>query len=161
MFEITAKDDSIIFEIASDISVLPSVMGHIHRLLLKITSHSDLNLMLVVRELLVNAISHGNGFQHEKLVHGRIDKIRENGTFRVQVEDHGDGFDFDSLDFSIPEDPRRLRKRGYVIVSALTERVSFNKTGNKVTAYVDLKNGADDMQVAHEQANGKVTTDNR
>ncbi len=60
----------------------------------------------------------------------------DGGGFSITVEDMGDGFDYSELSMGLPEDPRRLRNRGYVLINAMAERLTFNAPGNRVTALV-------------------------
>ncbi len=60
--------------------------------------------------------------------------------FRIWVEDEGSGFDYESIrdddqDFQYPE-----KKRGYLLINRLSDRIRFNEKGNRVTVYLKAKN---------------------
>lgn len=93
------------------------------------------SVTVVLRELLVNAVVHGNRNAKERTVRCRVEHAAD-VRFKVVVEDEGAGFDYRSLDTDIPEDPRRMWHRGYVLVRNASDRVEFNEKGNCVTAYI-------------------------
>jgi hypothetical protein len=62
---------------------------------------------------------------------------RRGGLFEVQVDDEGEGFDYDSLVLGLPEDPQNLAKRGLVLVNELSEELAFERGGSRVRAIVD------------------------
>ncbi|MBA7522189.1 hypothetical protein ES705_14306 [subsurface metagenome] len=94
--------------------------------------------MIVLRELLLNALIHGNKSVAERHIKCRIEKL-EKAEFRIEVEDEGNGFDYQNLDMRLPKNPHRLKRRGYILINALSDRIEFNSRGNCITAYVTLK----------------------
>lgn len=92
---------------------------------------------VVLRELLTNAVVHGNQNAGTRRVGVTVEYLGT-GRFRLQVEDEGNGFDVSSVDMSLPEDPRELQKRGYILINSLSDRLEFNDKGNRVTAYVTV-----------------------
>ncbi len=98
-------------------------------------SQGDSGIMIVLRELLVNAIEHGTS-----LLAPRISvEIRHmsNHMFKVTVSDTGNGFDYKQLDLdSIPDDPRQVPNRGYRLIQSFARAIEFNDKGNAVTVYV-------------------------
>ena len=93
-------------------------------------------IVIVLRELLFNAIVHGNDNRQSLVVHCSIERTPE-GPFRIVVEDEGAGFDFGCLDMSFPEDPRRTSRRGYILIRKICRQIEFNAAGNRVTVLVD------------------------
>lgn len=94
-------------------------------------------LLVVLRELLFNAIIHGNRNRQELSVKAAVEDLG-GGRFRLEVEDEGPGFDYGLLDPRIPDDPRTLEKRGFPVVKALSTRIEFNDRGNRVAVLLDL-----------------------
>lgn len=92
-------------------------------------------IMIVLRELMINAIEHGTS-----LLNPRISvELRHmpNHMFKVNVSDTGNGFDYKQLDLdSIPEDPRVVTNRGYRLIQSFASAIEFNDKGNSVTVYV-------------------------
>ena len=101
---------------------------------------------IVLRELLLNAIVHGNGEDPLKLVACSIE-IRESEGLIIRVEDQGNGFDRDEVDMSLPDRAKHIRRRGYPLIRALAARLSFNRKGNRVT--VLLSNRVPDIVSYH------------
>lgn len=92
--------------------------------------------VLVLRELLVNAMKHGNRREAWRTVHVSIEHLGD-ARFEVSVEDEGEGFDYQSVDMRIPESPPRIsRKRGYALIHALSEHIAFAGGGNRITVVV-------------------------
>lgn len=97
-------------------------------------------LRLVLRELLLNAIEHGNGNDPRKVVKCCIERMR-GAMVQVSVEDQGKGFRHRDLDISMPEDPQQLRHRGFALIDAHSEAIQFNESGNQVTVFVRTASG--------------------
>ena len=111
-------------------------------------SSDRLSCSIVLRELLDNAVEHGNRGIETRIVTGSLTYLGE-GTFRIIVEDEGEGFDCAGLDVTVPEDPRRVKSRGYVLIHALADRLEFNEKGNRVTAYVSATSPRNGPQASH------------
>ena len=93
--------------------------------------------MVVLRELLDNAVKHGNmGDSQDKV----IVKIGFFGSdlFRIEVKDNGCGFDYNILDTSIPSNPKIKGRRGYILIAEYADRIDFNKQGNRITVHLTL-----------------------
>lgn len=96
---------------------------------------SATELTMVARELLTNAAVHGNKSDSQKMVSFRLENKGIEG-FEMTVSDEGDGFDYKNLDTSIPNDPRRLRKKGYAVIGKSATRILFGENGRRVTVYM-------------------------
>ena len=87
---------------------------------------------MAVREVVTNAIQHGNRFDLNKQVRVQFRFDRE--KFEVQVKDQGHGFDFDHL--PDPCDPANLLKssgRGIFLVRSFMDDFSFAYVPNEGT----------------------------
>lgn len=92
-----------------------------------------INFML--REILNNAVEHGNHFDSEKKVHCQV-KVEQSRLFFVII-DQGSGIDLSCNPFT--EDcvvQIAHRKRGYATIKELDFEVAID--GNKVTVILDL-----------------------
>ncbi len=101
-------------------------------------NHAVSQITILTRELLINAMKHGNGFHEMTPVIICIAQVNER-QFKIVVQDSGKGFDYNSLDTILPEDPKNLRTRGYRLIKAYSDSLEFNRRGNKVTAYVSIR----------------------
>jgi anti-sigma regulatory factor (Ser/Thr protein kinase)/CheY-like chemotaxis protein len=115
-------------------------MDELHR---RLFSDDDMDqLLLAFRELLLNAIEHGAGFDPDKDV--RVDAVRSRRALTFYVRDPGPGFSQANLTNTASEDDplshmqRRLdaglRPGGYGLLLSrkLVDEVIYNHTGNEV-----------------------------
>ena len=89
-------------------------------------------MKIVLTELLVNAIIHGNGKDPMKkvVVGHKVNRKR----VTVSILDEGKGFDPKNIpDPTLPENLERPCGRGLFIVRHYVESIMFNDTGNRVT----------------------------
>jgi len=87
---------------------------------------------MAVREVVTNAIQHGNRFDLSK--HVRVQLRFDTEKIEVQVKDQGQGFDFDHL--PDPCDPANLLKssgRGIFLVRSFMDDFSFAYVPNEGT----------------------------
>lgn len=88
-------------------------------------------ILLVLRELLKNAVVHGNRNLSELTVSVAISR-REVGQYCVEVEDQGAGFDARR----VFEDPPPTG-RGFSILRSTATEVRTSDRGNRVTVILD------------------------
>ncbi len=133
MQEIETKDR---YEIAlnAESALVPAILRRAESFAVRLGAKRVDELLIVVRELLENAIVHGCGSDAAKMV--RLSIRRENDLFEVEVDDEGEGFDYESLDLRLPEDPFSLSRRGLIIVNELSEELVFTGRGNRARALV-------------------------
>lgn len=89
-------------------------------------------LKVIINEILVNAIMHGNNRDAAKSV--RIDAgLTENDSVLLIIEDEGLGYDYSEV-CGHRSDPLEMVEsgRGMKIVEGLCEKVKVNKRGNKI-----------------------------
>lgn len=111
-----------------------------------LVTHTE-DVTIVMRELAMNAIEHGNQNRVECAVICNVEHLGGK-RFRIMVEDEGPGFNYGAVRMALPEDPRRLERRGYVLINSLSEKLEFSDKGNCVTAYVSAV--ADTEQIVKE-----------
>jgi anti-sigma regulatory factor (Ser/Thr protein kinase) len=130
------SEDSLYLTVGSETESVPLVLERVAQFTRRQGIWASDTLLLVVRELLMNAIVHGNESRPSRIALVRIAK--RGGLYEVQVDDEGEGFDYDSLELGLPEDPHTLngRGRGLLLVHALSERLIFERGGRRVRAIV-------------------------
>ena len=86
------------------------------------------DIRLILNELIINGVLHGNNCIRAKCV--KLSLELDNNIVTIQVEDEGQGIDYDFSSY----DPTALETngRGLVIVSGLSDELYIQK--NKVTA---------------------------
>lgn len=103
------------------------------------------NLDVVLREMLLNAVMHGNKLNPGAYVRCAIEYM-ERDQVRITVEDGGDGFDYRSLDMRLPDEPKCTCRRGFPLINALADHLEFNEKGNQATAFVTLREPIDSQR---------------
>jgi anti-sigma regulatory factor (Ser/Thr protein kinase) len=128
------SEDSLYLTIVSETEVVPALLERVAGFARRQGLWDSDALLLVVRELVLNAIVHGNGADPQRMVLVRV--ARQGGLYEVQVDDEGEGFDYESLALGLPEDPQTLNGRGLVLVHELAEELVFERGGRRARAYV-------------------------
>jgi serine/threonine-protein kinase RsbW len=129
------KAGSFSISIVSDISMVRDTVREIldfirNRVCLREDMEYDIKLIL--NELLLNAIVHGNRHNRDKSVDIKVDILKD-GKMQLAVNDQGEGFDYPSYRQRYPIlNPERECGRGLNIIHRLSDEVRFNKKGNEV-----------------------------
>jgi len=137
MFQINESENVVAFTISSEMRLVDRVIRESAEFLKQLGIDECKDIKLVLRELLINAIEHGNLNIIERPIDCRVEHIAAR-RFKVVVEDAGEGFDSRKLDLSPPQNPRQVRNRGYVLVNAMADEIEFNDKGNRITAYLTI-----------------------
>lgn len=90
------------------------------------------DLKLILDELMVNSLFHGNKKDADKSIYLSILIKDENVIIDIEDEGTGINYDFDDYDFT----NRSQTGRGLMLVKALTDSLTFNE--NRVTAIKKL-----------------------
>lgn len=95
-------------------------------------------LKVILNELVLNAVKHGNQEDENKLVN-IVSGVNRSGEFILLVEDEGTGYDYrcvqdrNKLCEDFPELCNiREAGRGLMIVRSLCDKIYFNKKGNRI-----------------------------
>lgn len=97
---------------------------------------------VVLRELLINAIEHGNASDPKRHVTCSVTIGERGDCVHLCIEDEGEGFSYRDLNMSLSENARTMTNRGYRLIGNLSRRLGFNEKGNRVSVCVG-ENGAD------------------
>jgi serine/threonine-protein kinase RsbW len=75
---------------------------------------------MAVREAMVNAVVHGNGYSADRTVHFELS--HSPAVLRVVIRDEGEGFDFEALpDPTSAENLLRQSGRGFLLMQAFAD----------------------------------------
>ncbi len=99
--------------------------------------HALFNIGFMLRELLNNAVEHGNRFSPEKEVHCEIIKKKRELAFVVRDEGGGFKWDAPSEVEVLPDDLLRERNRGFTTLLEMAFKIEVK--GNQVVATMALK----------------------
>ncbi len=139
MFKTSEDKNVVTFHISSEMQLVDRVVRECREYLNGFNIANDSNFIVLIRELLINAIEHGNRNVTENIVTCIVENLVET-RFKITVEDQGDGFDHKALDLEMPEDPKQIRNRGYALINTVADQFEFNEKGNSVTAYITVTN---------------------
>lgn len=134
MIQVESAEQDIRFEIGSELYLVDKVMDEVKAFTRKNGVEDAAGMVLVLRELLNNAIEHGNCKDPAKKVVGHLELIGPL-RFKLKIADEGQGFDHKELILKMTDDPTQLRNRGLPLVNAYCDELVFNETGNEVEVY--------------------------
>ena len=112
--------------------VMTEALGVIKSHFVRMPEEDEYDLRLILSELLLNAVIHGNRGDGKKTVSVSLD-IR-NDVVYCAITDEGEGFDHHALlaGLATEHDCESEHGRGVRIVYALTDTLQFNVVGNTI-----------------------------
>jgi len=138
MFQVSENHGTITFLISSEMALVDRIVSSAKEFLAQFGVKHLAEVNIVLRELLINAVEHGNGKDRTKQVTCRIANLG-GARFQLTVEDQGAGFDHAARDFTIPKSGEN-RSRGLPLVNSYTDQLEFKGSGNSVTAFMTIVN---------------------
>jgi anti-sigma regulatory factor (Ser/Thr protein kinase)/anti-anti-sigma regulatory factor len=150
VFNLTEESQCLKIELGSEMRHVDMVILEARRFLEKCCScENSLEFNIVLRELLINAVEHGNLGIPERQILVVIVELGGN-RFQITVHDEGKGFDHRQLNLIVPDDPRQIRGRGLSLVHDLTREMEFNGQGNMVRVIIHIDTETDFAVVERE-----------
>ena len=138
MFSRSEEGNIIVYKISSEISSVDSVIEHCKEDLSRFNVISDsTEFKVIVRELLNNAVKHGNHEIAEKTVTCNIEYLGAR-RFRIVVEDQGNGFNYGNINMDLPKNLDQIKRKGYALINAFSKRIEFNEKGNRISVYTEI-----------------------
>ncbi len=139
--ELPFTREKVEFELPSDIALMGGVLQYLLERVarLGVIQPEQSNLFVALDEAFVNAVKHGNRYDHTKFV--RITAELSADEARFTVEDEGEGFDV--ADVPDPCDPQNLFRtsgRGVLLICNIMDEVQYNARGNQLTMKVKRSN---------------------
>lgn len=139
MYSVDEAKDSISFSISSEMKLVDRIVKEARDFLAANGMEEGFSgVKLVLRELLINAVEHGNLKIPAKKAFCELRTLSPELCL-IRVEDEGDGFNWRELKLQIPDDPSKIRNRGFPLVNAIADKLEFNEKGNETKAYVSLQ----------------------
>ena len=141
VIQLSVDSGDFLLKFHSDITFVQVAVEIIRTVLDYLKVVDPTNVLLVSRELLKNAVVHGNQNDGSKEVVYRISRLAQD-RFRLEVEDSGSGISLESGESTIRQRPKKLdsdvtQGRGFTIISSLSEQISFSEQGNKITVVLN------------------------
>ncbi|MCW7754412.1 ATP-binding protein [Desulfobotulus sp. H1] len=161
MFAIQEKDGVLHFSMGSDMGLVDRLVGLAKEFMGRLGTTRFSEIIIVLRELLINAVEHGNAGDRALLVKGSIEALGKD-RFCIRIEDEGPGVDPQALSFTMPEDPSQDRSRGFALIHAFSDEIRFTRLPGSVTAWVSVPRKEDcswhmDGQWAEIHPGGDIT----
>lgn len=137
MFHLSAAQNNFLLKFQSDITFVDVAVEIIRHVLEHQKIADPTNILLVARELLKNAVVHGNQNDRDKKVVLRLLRIGPD-RYRLQVEDSGPGLGLKKSRISKREQEQTDKRseangHGFAIINNLSRQVFFNEKGNRIT----------------------------
>jgi anti-anti-sigma factor len=156
MFTVNETDDKQCFRFSSHVHLIDRVIDSCRPFVNERDPRGgDAGLCQLLRELLLNAVEHGNGGDARKKVECELERTGD-GRYRVMVADGGEGIDSDRLALEPSDDAGQERNRGYAIINTIADELRFEPAKARVTAFVTLPTGT--VFERTETARGWVVT---
>ena len=154
MFSISENDTSISIRFSSSMVQVDRVICSINQFVGNLEKNFDIsNISTVTRELLVNAVEHGNCGDTMLESSVVVERIGD-GRYRIAVSDEGCGVDPELLLNIKPLDNSAVRKRGLAIANVYADQLVSEPEHQMITAYVSLKR---DVLFNRTEQDGTVT----
>ncbi|KPA19318.1 Anti-sigma-factor antagonist [Candidatus Magnetomorum sp. HK-1] len=135
MFNLNENDNLIKIQFSSDMVAIDRVVEESKIFFSHLKIPIFLEFKIVLRELLINAVEHGNKNDFNKNVTCSIEYLGDL-RFKIIVEDEGQGFNYKSQDMKMPENPEQNRNRGFALINSSSEIIKFNEKGNQIIVYL-------------------------
>ncbi|MDP4092993.1 MAG: ATP-binding protein [Bacillota bacterium] len=121
-----------------------NILSYLNDMAGKISTDSIFDIKVILNELILNSIKHGNRNNISKQVKVRVE-VDSDSNITFIVEDEGEGFDHCNVQIlpslNESDEPCYLNEtgRGILICRNLCSSISYNEKGNVVTAVKILK----------------------
>ncbi|TWI64840.1 anti-anti-sigma factor [Desulfobotulus alkaliphilus] len=137
MFAIQENGSELHFSIASDMALVDRFVALAKEFMERQGTTRFSEIIIVLRELLINAVEHGNTKNRSLIVEGTLEALGQD-RFCIRVQDEGRGVDASTLSFTMPEDPSQDRSRGFALIHAFSDEVRFSQSPSTITAWVSV-----------------------
>jgi len=138
MFSINESDTMLSFRISSTMDLVDRVIGSMTGYVENFDQGYGMNgLTIVARELLVNAVEHGNKGDKQLEIGAVLERIGI-GRYRLAITDQGEGLAPERLSEPLPLESTTLRSRGLALANVHADEIISDPTKKTVTAFVTL-----------------------
>ena len=159
MFSIKENKKSLKFEFSSSMSQVDRVIQGCRDFWQTHEISQATGVEHVLRELLINAIEHGNQKDSSKKVFLTLELLKDK-RIKTVVDDEGTGFDPAVVNLDPPRDTVQKRNRGYGIINSIADEIIFGKQGTPVTVYLSIPKETEiEIQMKGQEAILTVSSD--
>ncbi len=139
MFLVNEFRDMLILKMSTETGLIDRAVARLDDFLDKMEVVSQEGVRIVARELLENAVEHGNRGRVDKEIQFEVVHAGGN-SLKVAVEDEGEGFDWALLATPLAKDCQE--DKGYPLIKTVTDDFDFNEKGNRVLARINIRDEA-------------------
>ncbi|MFC1743017.1 ATP-binding protein [Candidatus Riflebacteria bacterium] len=136
MFKMEEEEQKLSISISSELNLVERVVNSVCDFIQQFEQiEANFNVRLVLREILNNAIEHGNKNQKEKAISCSISKL-EGPRFCFEVNDEGEGFDYSSISLEMTQEDGQPRNRGYALINQFSDEIVFEKRKDEAKGFL-------------------------
>jgi len=140
MFSVNEENDRMEIRLSSRLDLVDRVVGQAGLYLPQLATEAGFGFKLILRELMINAIEHGNKGNPDKLVAVAI-RLLEGERVKLRVEDQGEGFDWSTIDFVMKDADEAVRERGLALVNRYADALEWENGGRAALAWYSIPRG--------------------
>ena len=85
MIQVNKSDSTITFDISSEIPMVSKLINEVGEFIGDIQATRRIALILFMKALLIDAIHHGKNGNHEQIIRGRLEMLKDN-RLKIEVE---------------------------------------------------------------------------
>lgn len=149
MFQINRNNGSLSAEMSSDLTLMENFIQLIEKEYDELNSSLLFAVKVCLRELILNAIDHGNQGQYERSI--LIKTSIDSDSLKISVSDEGEGWDHQQYEWNQKVDMQNDRNRGLFLVNQYADHLDFNESGSEVFVY--LNKDKESQCVYHQEIN--------
>ncbi len=162
MFVVKENDSYLDIELSSESTLIDRLVEHLK----SFSGYSDekqiFGLRIVTRELVANAIEHGNLLDSNKKVNVHIEKI-PNNRLKMFIRDEGPGVSPKQIQLAMKVDEKVPRSRGLPLANRYSDEIKF-EVGCVIVWYTPPHGGEVEIEYDEDEcivkANGGITSAN-
>lgn len=137
MYNISESDEALIVTSSSQLENIDRIVDDILNFVTTLGSYNTVSLTQVVRELVLNAMEHGNKNSIEKNVQVKLSKLEKN-RFSLLVNDEGDGISSDLFPVKKELTSESERSRGLALINSLVDEFRKGDDPTSMLVYMTL-----------------------
>lgn len=137
MFSINETQTELVIRIASSMELVDRSIAATKDFLTRSGIDRFSEIVIVLRELFINAVEHGNQRDVKKHIEVFLSRISDR-RFALTVRDEGPGVDPNRVNRTMPQDPAQERNRGFALIHAFSDEIRFDTNPTAVTAWVTI-----------------------
>lgn len=137
MYNISRTDEVLTIKTSSQLENIDRVVDEVAHFVASMGAYNSASLIQVVRELLLNAMEHGNKNSIEKSVEVEVTQLDKN-RISLQVKDEGEGISSELFPVKKELDSESERSRGLALINSLVDEFRVADDSRSLIVYMTL-----------------------